>query len=135
MNRSWLLFKRVKMYTRLYKYALYWDWLMCNSCKFFKIPDILRHFIRGFRNKKWLPQNKFTGATLALVACNFSYTLICPWRKAIREIWKIPNISHCRLLPYLPISRVVIGREVDYIDLDLCPGLFKKHNIMFMTIL
>ena len=39
---------------------------------------------------------------------------ICPWKKAIRENWKIPNISHCRLLFYLPISRVVIGREVDY---------------------
>ena len=23
------------------------------------------------------------------------------WRKAIRKIWKIPNISHCRLLPYI----------------------------------
>ena len=48
MNRSWLLFKRVKMYTRLYKYALYWDWLMCNSVnvlvnstKFHKFCDTL----------------------------------------------------------------------------------------------
>ena len=23
------------------------------------------------------------------------------WRKAIRKIWKIPNISHCCLLPYI----------------------------------
>ena len=30
------------------------------------------------------------------------------WRKAIREIWKIPNISHCRLLPYI--------NDCNYID-------------------
>ena len=25
----------------------------------------------------------------------------CIWRKAIRKNWKIPNISHCHLLPYI----------------------------------
>ena len=79
MNRSWLLFKRVKMYTRLYKYALYWDWLMCNSCKcsckFYKIHHICDTLYVASVAEKWLLQIKLTGATLALVACNFSYTL------------------------------------------------------------
>ena len=80
MNRSWLLFKRMKMYTQLYKYALFWDWLMCNSCKcsckFYKIYIFCDTLYVASVAEKWLPQIKFTGATLALVGCNFSYTLI-----------------------------------------------------------
>ena len=53
------MFKKMKIYTRLYKYALYWDWLMCNSCKcsckLYKIPHILRHFVCGFRSRKVAP--------------------------------------------------------------------------------
>ena len=42
----------------------------------------------------------------------------CPWRKAIREIWKIPNISHCRLLLYI--------NDCNYID-----SILEKRCIQF----
>ena len=53
---------------------------MCNSCKcsckFYKIPHIFCDTLYVASVAEiWLPYIKFTGATLALVACNFSYTL------------------------------------------------------------
>ena len=67
------------MYTRLYRYALYWDWLMCNSCKCSfnstKFPIFCDTLYVASVAEKWLPWIKFTGATLALVDCYFSYTL------------------------------------------------------------
>ena len=64
MNRSWLLFKRVKMYTQLCKYALYDadGTVLCvilvsvlvNSTKFPIFCDT-SHFICGFRSRKVAP--------------------------------------------------------------------------------
>ena len=41
------------------------------------------------------------------------------WRKAIRKIWKIPNISHCRLLPYI--------NDCNYID-----SILERRYIRFL---
>ena len=46
--------------------------VLVNSTKFSIFCDTL--YVASVA-EKWLPQIKFTGATLALVACNFSYTL------------------------------------------------------------
>ena len=44
------------------------------------------------------------------------------WRKAIRKIWKIPNISHCRLLPYI--------NDCNYIDSILERCIQFLYNIV-----
>ena len=41
------------------------------------------------------------------------------WKKAIRKIWKIPNISHCRLLPYM--------NDCNYID-----SILERRCIRFL---
>ena len=47
--------------------------ILVNSTKFLIFCDTL--YVASVA-EKWLPWIKFTGATLALVACNFSYTLL-----------------------------------------------------------
>ena len=62
MNKSWLLFKRLKMYTRLYKYAIYCHTgtglcvilvnVLVNSTKFPIFCDTL--YVASVA-EKWLP--------------------------------------------------------------------------------
>ena len=60
--------------------------------------------------------------------------LYVAWRKTIRKIWKIPYISHCRLLPYI--------NNCNYIDsilerrcIRFLYNIFKSENQLYISMI
>ena len=60
-------------------------------------------------------------------------SIYCSWRVAVRKIWRVPNITHCNLLPYLAgcidIKLWFARRSINFIN-NIC----NSDNIVVRTI-
>ena len=56
------------------------------------------------------------------------------WKKAIRKIWKIPNISHCRLLPYIN-DRNYIDSILERRCIRFLYNIFNSENQLYTSMI
>ena len=98
-------------------------------------------FFADFRNANSYMRNElfqkyctaFYGSQLYPLYDNSMQSIYCSWRVAVRKIWRVPNITHCNLLPYLAgcidIKLWFARRSINFIN-NIC----NSDNIVVRTI-
>ena len=61
--------------------------------------------------------------------------LYVAWWKAIRKIWKIPNISHCRLLPYINDCNSMLDSILERRCIRFLYNIFNSESQLYTSMI